>query len=474
MTEPTLEARPEGSLDHRHRHRLLARRRARRALGRAQRQAHQRRRASGLRPTSCIRSTPVSARRPDPEEGRPAPDGSLAAHRHLCRRPGARSRRHQGQQGHPRSKMDMIVAAGGGERDLAVDVAILTADAKAQRHPAFLNERLMNDLAADAVPGAALQPARRQHRHRARRHAAPRAPSWARKPPASTRSRIALRASRRPERASRWSAAPTMASAPTCCVLYEFGDFNSEGQARAGLGARAARGLALGIGRRLPGAGIEDARGSARRQAPRPSRPSASPTSAAAQAARRRSRRAGAAVAERSPRGEAAALRSSRARPAPSPRRRGRARLPEGRTRTSPCARTGTDVRPYAWNRSSRSGLALAALSISRGALFPPNDPPGPRLKRPAAPDPDCGGGGRALARRRHGAGRGRRLSVRRDGAFAMAMQDHATNAERPDRRRHRHGHRDLARRRQGRQLGRADRRRVRHPHASRAFRSTA
>ncbi len=43
-------------------------------------------------------------------------------------------------------RMDMIVAAGGGERDTAVDVAILNADAKGNSAPNFLNERLMNDL----------------------------------------------------------------------------------------------------------------------------------------------------------------------------------------------------------------------------------------------------------------------------------------------------------------------------------------
>jgi len=43
-------------------------------------------------------------------------------------------------------RMDMIVAAGGGERDLAVDSSILSADAKGNSAPGFLNERLMNDL----------------------------------------------------------------------------------------------------------------------------------------------------------------------------------------------------------------------------------------------------------------------------------------------------------------------------------------
>ena len=43
-------------------------------------------------------------------------------------------------------RMDMIVAAGGGERDLSVDLAILNTDAKGNTPPNFLNERLMNDL----------------------------------------------------------------------------------------------------------------------------------------------------------------------------------------------------------------------------------------------------------------------------------------------------------------------------------------
>ncbi len=44
------------------------------------------------------------------------------------------------------SRMDMIVAAGGGERDLAVDGAILTGIDQAGEPAAYLNERLMSDL----------------------------------------------------------------------------------------------------------------------------------------------------------------------------------------------------------------------------------------------------------------------------------------------------------------------------------------
>jgi 3-oxoacyl-[acyl-carrier-protein] synthase II len=43
-------------------------------------------------------------------------------------------------------RMDMIVAAGGGERDVAVDSAILTGISKATDPEAYLNERLMSDL----------------------------------------------------------------------------------------------------------------------------------------------------------------------------------------------------------------------------------------------------------------------------------------------------------------------------------------
>jgi 3-oxoacyl-[acyl-carrier-protein] synthase II len=43
-------------------------------------------------------------------------------------------------------RMDMIVAAGGGERDLNVDSGVLTGTPKAEKPAAFLNERLMSDL----------------------------------------------------------------------------------------------------------------------------------------------------------------------------------------------------------------------------------------------------------------------------------------------------------------------------------------
>src|SRR5437868_1098269 len=44
------------------------------------------------------------------------------------------------------ARMDMIVAAGGGERDMAVDAAILPKLNESNQPAQLLNERLMNDL----------------------------------------------------------------------------------------------------------------------------------------------------------------------------------------------------------------------------------------------------------------------------------------------------------------------------------------
>lgn len=44
------------------------------------------------------------------------------------------------------SRMDMVVAASGGDRDLAVDSTIMTAEARGNAPPGFFNERLMSDL----------------------------------------------------------------------------------------------------------------------------------------------------------------------------------------------------------------------------------------------------------------------------------------------------------------------------------------
>src|SRR5204863_9452901 len=53
-----------------------------------------------------------------------------------------------GMKGHADllARTDMLVAAGGGERDASVDATILTGFRNAANREAYLNERLMNDL----------------------------------------------------------------------------------------------------------------------------------------------------------------------------------------------------------------------------------------------------------------------------------------------------------------------------------------
>ena len=108
-------------------------------------------------------------RRADPQKGRPAADGSRGSGSASMPR-GSRST-NAGVAGKADilDRMDMIVAAGGGERDIAVDSAILSGianGAEARRVP----QRAADERPApDAVPRAAPEFARRQHLDRARR-----------------------------------------------------------------------------------------------------------------------------------------------------------------------------------------------------------------------------------------------------------------------------------------------------------------
>ena len=111
----------------------------------------------------------AQSRQADPEEGRPAPDGGVAAHRHLCGRPRARLRRRQGQCRDPR-------AHGHDRRRRRRRARRRRRHHHPVRHaarvkPGRLPQRAADERsAADAVSGAALQPAGRQHLDRARRH----------------------------------------------------------------------------------------------------------------------------------------------------------------------------------------------------------------------------------------------------------------------------------------------------------------
>src|SRR5262249_52965092 len=56
------------------------------------------------------------------------------------------------------ARMDMIVAAGGGERDVAVDATLLTNKPKARNPEAFPNQRPMGGLAPAAFPAQTPHP----------------------------------------------------------------------------------------------------------------------------------------------------------------------------------------------------------------------------------------------------------------------------------------------------------------------------
>ena len=107
-------------------------------------------------------------RQADPQEGRPAPDGSVAAHRHLRRRACARRCRREGQSraarthGHDRRGRRRGARRGGRRRN--------PHQPEEGRQSRRLPQRAADERSApDAVPGAAVQSARRQYLDRPRR-----------------------------------------------------------------------------------------------------------------------------------------------------------------------------------------------------------------------------------------------------------------------------------------------------------------
>ena len=164
-------------------------------------------------------------------------------------------------------RMDMIVAAGGGERDIAVDLAILNADAKGNSSPAFLNERLMNDLRptlflaqlSNLLAGniAIVHGVSGTSRTFMGEEAA-----------SIDAARIALARIESGQSDIALVGAAHNGERTDLLILYEFGDFNLTEKVRPGVGTRRATGgFALGSAGVFPGDGIPRARRSARRQA---------------------------------------------------------------------------------------------------------------------------------------------------------------------------------------------------------------
>jgi 3-oxoacyl-[acyl-carrier-protein] synthase II len=277
-------------------------------------------------------------------------------------------------------RMDMIVAAGGGERDIAVDMAILNADARGNSAPNFLNERLMNDLRptlflaqlSNLLAGniAIVHGVSGTSRTFMGEEAA-----------GVDAARIALARIAAGQSDIALVGGSQNGERKDLLVLYEFGDFNLKGKfapvwARSGNG-----GFALGS------AGVFLVIESKAHAQARGAKPYARLTNVVADLAQRKQ--------------PGAITKSLEALWSQLGRLNDNAGLITGTTGVEPvtseekaflsqhqgCAvrATGT-MFGHTMETQFPLGLALAALSISRGALFPPNDPTGLEVEMTGPP----------------------------------------------------------------------------------------
>ena len=278
------------------------------------------------------------------------------------------------------ARMDMIVAAGGGERDLAVDSNILNLEAKGNSTPGFLNERLMSDLRptlflaqlSNLLAGniAIVHGVTGSSRTFMGEEAAGvDAARIALARIASGQSDIALiGGSQNGERKD-------------LLVLYEFGGYNLKDKFVPVWARGDKSGFALGSG------GAFLVIESRKHAEARGAKPFARLTTVIADMARRQHSGEVAATLERlwsklGKIGDRAAIitGATGAEPATSEERAFLAAHPSFPVRAS-----GT-MFGHTMETQFPLGLALAALSLSRGALFPPNDPTGMEVEMSAPP----------------------------------------------------------------------------------------
>jgi 3-oxoacyl-[acyl-carrier-protein] synthase II len=267
------------------------------------------------------------------------------------------------------ARMDMIVAAGGGERDLAVDSNILNSEGNSA--PGFLNERLMNDLRptlflaqlSNLLAGniAIVHGVTGSSRTFMGEEAA-----------GVDAARIALARIAAGQSDIALIGGSQNGERKDLLVLYEFGNFNLSGKFTP-VWARAQRsGFALGSGGAflvIESRAHAEARGA---------KPYARLTNVVADQTRRKHPGEITATLEKlwskvGKLGNDAAIitGATGAEPATSEERAFLGAHPDFAVRAS-----GT-VFGHTMETQFPLGLALAALSIARGALFPPNDPTG-------------------------------------------------------------------------------------------------
>jgi 3-oxoacyl-[acyl-carrier-protein] synthase II len=280
------------------------------------------------------------------------------------------------------SRMDMIVAAGGGERDIAVDLAILNADARGNSAPGFLNEKLMNDLRptlflaqlSNLLAGniAIVHGVCGTSRTFMGEEAA-----------SIDAARIALARIQSGESDIALVGAAHNGERPELLVLYEFGDFNLKSKYTP-LWARDKDhgGFALGS------ASVFLVLESREHAEARGAKPYARLSRVVADLAQRKqpgavSKSLEALWPKLGVTGDAGYLisGSTGVEPVTSEEKAFLQKHPGYAVRS-----TGT-IFGHTLETQFPLGLALAALSISRGALFPPNDPTGFEVEMAGAPD---------------------------------------------------------------------------------------
>jgi 3-oxoacyl-[acyl-carrier-protein] synthase II len=280
------------------------------------------------------------------------------------------------------SRMDMIVAAGGGERDIAVDLAILNAEARGNSAPGFLNEKLMNDLRptlflaqlSNLLAGniAIVHGVCGTSRTFMGEEAA-----------SIDAARIALARIESGESDIALVGAAHNGERPELLILYEFGDFNLKGKyAPMWTRNKDHNGFALGS------ASVFLVLESREHAETRGAKPYARLSKVVSDLAQRK--QAGAITKSLEalwPKLGVSADKGSLitgatgAEPVTSEER---AFLQK---RAGYAVRSTGTIFGHMLETQFPLGLALAALSISRGALFPPNDPTGFEVEKTGAPD---------------------------------------------------------------------------------------
>jgi 3-oxoacyl-[acyl-carrier-protein] synthase II len=268
-------------------------------------------------------------------------------------------------------RMDMVIAAGGGERDIAVDSNILSGDAKGNRAPGFLNERLMNDLRptlflaqlSNLLAGniAIVHGVSGTSRTFMGEEAA-----------SIDAARIALARIAGGQSDIALIGGSHNGERKDLLVLYEFGDFNLKNKFAPVWARGGSSGFALGS------AGAFLVIESKAHAEARGAKPYARLTNVVSDRARRQHRGEVMATLETlwsklGKIGDTGAIitGATGAEPATSEERTFLAAYPDFAVRS-----TGT-IFGHTMETQFPLGLALAALSLSRGALFPPNDPTG-------------------------------------------------------------------------------------------------